>query len=144
MHGWYAKYRQALVEGGVELWEMKAHTDLGHYWSMTGSSRSSLHAKVMMLDRKKLFVGSMNMDPRSARLNTEMAVMFDIPRYVANAQDTFLDGLRVSAYQVQMEGEEIRWIDHDNQRFFDTEPDAGFLLRTGAWLSGLLPIESWL
>ncbi|WP_028021552.1 phospholipase D family protein [Enterovibrio calviensis] len=144
VHGWYAKYREALVEAGIELWEMKAHASVEHQWSVTGSSRSSLHAKVMMLDDKKLFVGSMNMDPRSARLNTEMAVMFNTPAYVESAQSTFFDELSKSAYQVTMDGGEMRWIDHENQRSFETEPDSGLLLRTGAWLSGLLPIESWL
>ncbi|MEZ8027519.1 phospholipase D family protein [Enterovibrio norvegicus] len=144
VHGWYAKYRQALVEGGVELWEMKAHTYLRHHWSVTGSSRSSLHAKVMMLDSQQLFVGSMNLDPRSARLNTEMAVMFDTPNYVYGAQRTFFEELSKNAYQVKMDNGEMRWVDHYYRRSFDTEPDSGFLLRTGAWLSGLLPIESWL
>ncbi|WP_420791532.1 phospholipase D family protein [Enterovibrio qingdaonensis] len=144
VHGWYAKYRKELIEAGIELWEMKAKAKIEHQWSVTGSSRSSLHAKVMMLDDRKLFVGSMNMDPRSADLNTEMAVVFDHPEYVLKAKQG-LEGLLVtSAYKLEIEDDELVWRDVGTGEVFDSEPDAGFLLRSGAWLSGLLPIENWL
>ncbi len=144
VHGWYAKYREELLEGGVELWEMKAKAKIEHQWSVTGSSRSSLHAKVMLLDRRKMFVGSMNMDPRSAELNTEMAVIFEHPEYVSDAEKGLLELLKTSAYKLEIKDGDLIWHDYQNNQVLDSEPDAGWLLRSGAWLSGLLPIESFL
>nr|WP_232312918.1 phospholipase D family protein [Enterovibrio coralii] len=144
VHGWYAKYREELVAAGIELWEMKAKAKIEHQWSVTGSSRSSLHAKVMMLDDRKLFVGSMNMDPRSAELNTEMAVVFDHPEYVLKAKQGLEGLLYTSAYKLELQNGNLVWRDFESDEVLDEEPDAGFLLKSGAWLSGLLPIENWL
>jgi phosphatidylserine/phosphatidylglycerophosphate/cardiolipin synthase-like enzyme len=44
-----------------------------------GSSQASLHAKVLVIDQRDVLIGSMNMDPRSARLNTEMGVVMHSP-----------------------------------------------------------------
>ena len=144
VHGWYAKYREKLIKANIELWEMKAHAQAKSPWSLTGSSRSSLHAKVMLLDDHKIFVGSMNLDPRSAELNTEMAVVFKHPQYVSSAQQKLLKRLQHSAYKLEIKDDELIWRNHQTDQIFKSEPDAGWLLRIGAWLSGLLPIESLL
>ncbi len=47
--------------------------------SIKGLSRSSLHAKLMAIDEKQVFIGSFNFDPRSAYLNTEIGVLLDSP-----------------------------------------------------------------
>ena len=44
---------------------------------LTGSSATSLHAKTFVVDGKRVFIGSLNFDPRSARLNTEMDMVID-------------------------------------------------------------------
>ncbi len=49
VHGWYAKYREALIEAGIEIWEVKASADVGNQWSLTGSSRSSFMPKQLCL-----------------------------------------------------------------------------------------------
>ncbi|MGY3572112.1 phospholipase D family protein [Vibrio paucivorans] len=144
VHGWYAKYRQDLVEGGVDLWEVKATADVDNKWSMTGSSRSSLHAKAMMLDERKLFVGSMNLDPRSADLNTEMAVVIDQPEYVKRSLEQLPKQLKLKAYQVKVEDNDIVWVDHKTGETLTSEPDASIWRRMGAWFSGILPIEDQL
>lgn len=144
VHGWYAKYRQDLVEGGVDLWEVKATADVDNKWSMTGSSRSSLHAKAMMLDERKLFVGSMNLDPRSADLNTEMAVVIDQPEYVKRSLEQLPKQLKLKAYQIKVEDDNIVWIDHETGETLTSEPDASIWRRMGAWFSGILPIEDQL
>ncbi|OLQ93584.1 cardiolipin synthetase [Vibrio panuliri] len=144
VHGWYAKYREKLVKGNIELWEMKAHAQAENPWSVTGSSRSSLHAKVILLDKRKIFVGSMNIDPRSAELNTEMAVVFEHPQYVSATQQELLKQLQRSAYKLEIKDDELIWRDYQTGQILESEPDAGWLLRSGAWLSGLLPIESLL
>src|SRR3954468_5074802 len=69
VHAGYAKYREDLLRGGVRLYELKPTAYPGG--SGIGGSDASLHAKTFAVDRSRIFVGSFNFDPRSARLNTE-------------------------------------------------------------------------
>ncbi len=144
VHGWYAKYRQALVEGGVELWEVKADASLKSRWSLTGSSRASLHAKMMLIDDDQLFVGSMNWDPRSAELNTELAVVVEQRDYVAKTRREIFAELRENAYQLQVKDGELVWFDPLNQQLLTDEPGASIWRKLGAWFAGWLPIEDQL
>lgn len=79
----YKKYRTRLLENGIELYEYKAHAGLTRSerrWYRPRSSLSSLHAKAMVFDRERVYVGSANLDPRSVRLNTEIAVLVNSPK----------------------------------------------------------------
>ncbi|MEZ9230228.1 phospholipase D family protein [Vibrio amylolyticus] len=144
VHGWYAKYRKQLVEGGVELWEIKSSVSIETSWSFTGSSRSSLHAKAMLFDDNKIFVGSMNWDPRSAYLNTEMAVVIEQPEYVQKSLSELESELEKSAYKIVIQDGNVAWYDPETDDILTTEPEASIWLRLGAWLAGLLPIEEQL
>ncbi len=79
----YVKFRVALLMEGVELYEIR---------SLLGSTRGSgetplvsrygnygLHAKLLVFDRKRIFIGSMNYDQRSKHLNTEIGLIIDSP-----------------------------------------------------------------
>lgn len=144
VHGWYAKYRQQLVEGGVELWEMKANAHITKKWSFTGSSRTSLHAKAFVIDKKDLFVGSMNWDPRSAVLNTEMGVIIHQPKYSSKVWQEMPHLLRRAAFDIQTKDGDIIWVDHQNGVTYTSEPDASVFRKIGAWFSGIMPIEDHL
>lgn len=144
VHGWYAKYREDLVKAGIKLWEVKASAKIKSKWSLTGSSRASLHAKLMMIDENKLFVGSMNWDPRSAELNTEMAVVIEQPEYVQKQQSVLPEQLKENAYQVVLKDGDITWLDLETGEVFDSEPEASVWRKMGAWFSGILPIEDQL
>lgn len=144
VHGWYAKYREDLVKAGIKLWEVKASAKIKSKWSLTGSSRASLHAKLMMIDENKLFVGSMNWDPRSAELNTEMAVVIEQPEYVQKQQSVLPEQLKENAYQLIIKDGDIAWIDQATGEEFDSEPEASVWRKMGAWFSGILPIEDQL
>ncbi|MEO8037818.1 MAG: phospholipase D family protein [Betaproteobacteria bacterium] len=82
-HMGYARYRVALLRGGVELYEMRpALVGKGNARDsklMIGSSSASLHTKAFVVDGEQVFVGSMNLDPRSALLNTELGLLVDSP-----------------------------------------------------------------
>lgn len=71
----YAKTRRRLLENGMELYELRPDTDAFQPgWSIrAGRSRAALHTKAMVFDRKAVFIGSFNHDPRSAVINTEAA-----------------------------------------------------------------------
>lgn len=86
VHSGYTRYREALLKDGVVLYETKSapparqEDQLQHaILSLTGSSKASLHAKTFVFDRRWVFVGSMNLDPRSLKLNTEIGMIVDCP-----------------------------------------------------------------
>lgn len=83
VHVGYAHYREALLRGGVELHEMRpallGKGDTRDSRLMIGSSSASLHTKAFVVDGQHVFVGSMNLDPRSALLNTELGLLVDSP-----------------------------------------------------------------
>ena len=84
VHAGYKKSRRKLLEGGVELFELKptvdANTGAAKKLSFSGSSAASLHAKTFMIDRQRVFIGSMNLDPRSVQINTEIGILIENPQ----------------------------------------------------------------
>ncbi|ADN75469.1 phospholipase D/Transphosphatidylase [Ferrimonas balearica DSM 9799] len=137
VHAGYMRYREALVAGGVELFEYKApleteteqQKDKEPFWK--GASRGSLHAKSMVFEEEGLFVGSFNLDARSAVLNTEIGVLIHNPEY-AKKISADLDRLILDkAYQVTLEEGDLVWVTrHDGEMVrFDREPDTSWWTR---------------
>jgi putative cardiolipin synthase len=140
VHAGYAKYREALLRGGVRLYELKP-TASEKSQRGGGSSDASLHAKTFAVDRSRIFVGSFNFDPRSARLNTEMGVVVEsaaLARQLSAALDA---GLPPNAYEVRLAEGRLEWLDGD--RRYTSDPGTGFLQRAWIGLLSILPIE-WL
>src|SRR6266487_4099318 len=78
----------------------------------SGSSASSLHAKTFAVDRSRVFIGSFNFDPRSARLNTEMGFVIDSPALADAIAERFADEVPTRAYEVGLgETGALYWID---------------------------------
>lgn len=77
VHVGYARYRRRLLRTGIELFEYqrKASRESMDLRLTGGPSGASLHAKVAVFDRRITWVGSFNLDPRSARLNSELAII---------------------------------------------------------------------
>ena len=76
-HAGYRRYRHALLRCGVKLFELRADAHLGQAFELseTAQTATGLHSKVAALDRRVAFVGSYNLDPRSAFINTEIGVV---------------------------------------------------------------------
>jgi cardiolipin synthase C len=86
VHAGYAKRRRELLAAGVELYEFQAEArrrpgEQRYFRRMSGGA--SLHSKVMVIDRTMTWVGSFNIDPRSALINTELAVLVKSPALAA-------------------------------------------------------------
>ncbi len=86
----------------------------------------------------------MNWDPRSAHLNTEMAVVIEQPNYIEESLLSFESALRDNAYELKMQDGDIVWKDHVSGAVYTSEPHAGILRRMGATIAGWLPIEEQL
>jgi putative cardiolipin synthase len=151
VHTGYARERRELLAGGVELYEMKrkAGSEEGRRQiSLTGSSNSSLHTKAMIIDGRWVFVGSMNLDPRSAFLNTEMGVLMESEALADQLRGQFerATGPELSYRVVLEEHEGLVWYDRVNgkDRRLEREPDASAGRRLGVTLLRLVPLDSWL
>ncbi len=146
VHGAYARYRASLVEGGVSLFELKPYDRRGDM-SLFGSSTASLHTKAFTVDDRIGFIGSMNFDPRSASLNSEMGVLFEHPGLVARVRDIFADETSAAkSYRVCVRAGRVVWQDDspDAPRTLHNEPEASLYRRLTATMIGLLPIQSQL
>ncbi len=147
VHAGYAKYREALLKGGVELYELKGLRGVTDQRAYGTSSGVSLHAKAMVIDHRRVFVGSMNFDPRSVALNTEMGVIVDSPG-LADAIEQFFAHATApdNAYRVELDHGHLRWTGQDDGKAveFDHDPGASRWQRAKLRMLRLLPIEGLL
>ena len=146
VHGGYAPYRVPLLEHGINLYELKTFGKVDQ--SFFGSSGASLHTKAFLVDDRIGFVGSLNFDPRSVMLNTEMGVLFSEPTILTALAKEFEQ--RSSAdysYKLILEDGDLRWLDESdkqNPQIWDEEPQSSWWQRITAKIAGWLPIESQL
>ena len=138
----------ALLESGLELYELRADTDAFRPgWSLhSGQSRAALHTKAMVFDRKAVFIGSFNLDPRSAVINTEAGLYIESPELAERLTAYMETGVApANSYRVRLDPnggivwETVR--DGETARYRD-EPETGFGRRFVAGLVKLLPINS--
>ncbi len=151
VHTGYARQRRELLAGGVELFEMKRRvgSEEGRTQiSLTGSSRASLHTKAMIIDQRWVFIGSMNLDPRSAFINTEMGVLIESEALASQLRTQFERATSPElSYHVVLEPHEgLVWYDRVNgrERRLEREPDASVGRRLGVTLLRVLPLDSQL
>jgi len=154
VHAGYSIYRRQLLRGGVELYELNKKAGKKKKKEGTGnkgSSTASLHAKSFVFDREKVFIGSLNLDPRSVKQNTEIGVVFSSVE-VADAMTQWFDrNIDQIAFRLELKADEggnevILWHGRvqGEQRVFRADPYTGFWQRLGISFMSALPIESQL
>lgn len=146
VHSAYRRYRRALLEQGVSLYELMpgSQTAAGARANL-GSSRASLHAKTFVFDREAVFIGSVNVDSRSLVQNTEVGVMVRSPELAGEVAALFEVWIGAElAYAVSLAGSRLRWAGRYDGRATEVtrEPGAGLWRRLGAAAFSVLPIES--
>ena len=141
----YGRYRKELLAMGVTIDEisstrLKLNHDVAPVLKTT-IGRS--HAKLLVIDDRTTFVGSMNMDLRSSRENTEIGLLVDSRELAADAR-ALVDGIRATgAYRLRLEPDgKIAWIvrDGDAETVLTDEPEVTLGTRLKAiFLSPLIP-----
>ena len=116
-----------------------------------GSSKASLHAKSFVFDRKQVFIGSLNLDPRAVYHNTEIGVVFTSAEIAKAMAEWFDENIGQLAFRLELQKDEdgyerLLWhgLENGEPRTFTSEPYAGFWRRFGIGFMRLLPIESQL
>lgn len=152
VHGGYGKYRNDLLRAGVHLYEIRARAGSGgdrpEASSLFGSSGASLHTKAFVIDDARGFIGSFNLDPRSADLNTEMGVLFDDPALAVALRNEYLRlaSPELSYWVFLDRSGDVRWLDRAGNppMPLDREPDASLMKRAATRVLSWLPLESQL
>jgi putative cardiolipin synthase len=144
----YQKYRRALIERGMEAYELRPDSTDKSRWSLLSSkSRSGLHTKAMIVDREHVVIGSYNLDPRSADINSECALLIDSTAFGERVGAYLDDGVSPeNAYRVTLEDGDLAWTAQveGEEVAYDTEPETGWWQRFMVGAMGLLPIQSQL
>jgi putative cardiolipin synthase len=149
-HAGYEKYREDMLRTGVELYELRPDAGKNRQeWSLVGMrSIAALHTKAIVIDRRSTFVGSFNLDPRSANINTEIGLIVDSPDLAARVIEFMDAGVAPeNAYRVTLDEKgRLRWsasID-GRETIFDKEPETSVWRRFSADVVKILPVESQL
>ena len=139
-HAGYARYREALIAMGVEMYEMRSEqrgtvasfgSGSGSAGGSSGASRASLHAKAVVVDNRLLVVGSMNLDLRSKLQNSEVAIVIRNRKLSAEATALIEPGLTNGAYRVELKNGQLVWRAPIGSGLPDatSEPDASLGLK---------------
>lgn len=139
----YAKYRMAMLQAGVRIYELgpelSRHSDQVGDFSKT---ISRLHAKVAVIDQRLIFIGSMNLDGRSARENTEIGLVIESPEIADTLSKGLGRRLDAGAYRLRLSSDDqrIEWVEplaDGKQKVHRQEPSDDWRYRLQFWL--LLP-----
>lgn len=151
VHSGYVRYRDELLSGGVRIYELKpAKEELEHERVRLrfGSSRASLHTKAAIVDGERVFVGSFNLDPRSATLNCEMGVWVQSQVLAQQLGELFASGASTQqSFVLDLdERGRTRWTESVQGQTvqYYRDPYASWGRRAAVWLLKFLPIESQL
>jgi putative cardiolipin synthase len=150
----YMHYRTPLLEDGVELYEIRAllgnTRGSGETAAISRYGNYSLHAKMFVFDRQRLFIGSMNFDQRSMHLNTEIGLIIDSPELAQQAAARF-DAMvqSANAYKLALRPNKaggtpvLVWRTQENGKAVehDTEPARSSWQRFKANILSLLPLD---
>lgn len=131
VHTAYRRYRLDMLKMGVDLHELSSHrTRRSVRLGLFGSAIGRLHAKTAVIDRQTLFVGSMNFDPRSDSVNTEIGLFIQSPELAQQVLKLVELVKQQGAWRLQLAdgGARLEWQsnDPDGMLLRHQEPDSGF------------------
>jgi putative cardiolipin synthase len=151
VHSGYSKYRKDLLRAGIELYELNKTMTRQEKKEKKGerpSSKASLHAKVFVYDRKRVFIGSMNLDPVAVYNNTEIGVVITQRDIAEGMGDWFDQNIDEIAFRLELITDEtgyerILWhgMENDVPVTYSKEPHTSFWTRFGIGFMRLFPIE---
>jgi putative cardiolipin synthase len=147
-HAGYSKYRRPLLESGTELYELRPYPGPVDQKIVSTKSKAGLHTKAIVFDRKDVFIGSFNLDPRSSMINTEAGLYVESPALARQVIDYMDEGVSPhNAFRVLLgDNEALHWVIEVAGAHveYDKDPNSSWYQR---WLAGVirsLPIEDQL
>jgi putative cardiolipin synthase len=143
VHSAYSRYRKRLLQAGAEIYEVRARgvETEANAWG-NAPELVTLHSKATVIDRETIFIGSLNFDPRSIDINTEMGLFIANPAVGEPFTKLIMDDLPRVAYRVTLdEQDKLRWTYEygDITEVETKEPLSGWWRRTQSVLYRVLP-----
>jgi putative cardiolipin synthase len=143
----YGRYRRQMLQAGMRIYEVSPrilHMDTmfdDSFGAMLGTSTGRLHAKMVVVDLHTTIVGSMNLDFRSSRANTELGLFVESGELAADVS-LLVDDLRSQGtYRMRLggaSGRDVQWVDDqpDGEKVYEAEPEIGISTLLEVWLFG--------
>ncbi|MEP4149185.1 MAG: phospholipase D family protein [Halioglobus sp.] len=147
VHSGYARYRKRLLEAGAEFYEVKVDAVAGENLWGHQPEAVTLHSKATIIDGESIFIGSLNFDPRSIKINTEMGIFIESVEAGAGLRDQIFDGLARTTWRVDLDEKgKLRWTysNGDDHQVVHKEPQSTWWRRFQVGFYRLLPIEGQL
>ena len=147
-HSGYIPVRKPLLEMGVELYELRARTDLpADETEGVQDGKTTLHAKSFAVDRDKIFIGSFNWNQRSANRDTELGTVIYSPELATRLVESITAALPQRTFQVFLDDDgKVRWKGYDDGKevILEKEPQSGYWRRVNANTMRWAPIKGQL
>ncbi|MXN65805.1 phospholipase D family protein [Stappia sp. GBMRC 2046] len=148
VHAGYSKYRKPLLQAGVELFEVRADSAKVQQTLLSGESKAALHTKATVFDGESVFIGSFNLDPRSANLNTEIGLYVESPKLARQLTAFMNEGVTPgNSYRLELDEDgNIVWTTEIDGQVaqFTNDPNTSFGQRALTGFIGVLPVEGQL
>ncbi|MDF7798796.1 phospholipase D family protein [Pontiellaceae bacterium B1224] len=147
-HSHYKKYRKKLLRAGAELYEFKGQPSAElRAFSDTPPIKAdfvSLHTKAFAVDDRWVLLGSLNVDPRSIKINTEHMLIIDSPELTGQLLKQYNTMIAPeNAWTVTLnEKGDLRWTSSDGA--LKKQPARGFGQRCSDFFWRLMPVEGQL
>ena len=140
----YEKWREPILVTGAQLYELRSDAEMRGELAEIAPLRAEfvgLHTKAMVIDRRRAFIGSMNLDPRSEIHNSEMGVIVDSPPLAEKLAERMLrdmDGAN-SWQVVRTDDGELRWRSSAGE--LTSQPARSFLQRVENVIFKFFPVD---
>lgn len=151
VHSGYGHWRKQMLLAGIQLYESKPNAI--NTTPPTPPTTMSLHAKAFAVDSHQVFIGSYNIDPRSANTNSELGVVIDDTalathfHHALNNLDTPNPTLLYQAYKVELNNKgQLQWrtLENGQEIIYRKEPNMTWLQKSNVALLSILPIDGLL
>jgi cardiolipin synthase C len=149
VHTGYARYRVELLRSGVELYELSPTRMIrNEELLIPAMSLGRLHAKAAVIDESIVYIGSVNLDPRSDSTNTELGMIAECPELARQMIDVIGASQRASAYRLRFakDNATLEWLTTTDagEVVLTQEPEVTPLMRLQNVLFGLFVPEQLL
>jgi putative cardiolipin synthase len=146
VHSGYKKHRKKVIKMGVALFEMRSDAPLREDFDTppVESLAFGLHAKVVVIDRKTTFVSTLNWDPRSIYINTELGLIIDSPTLAEKIANDIEGALEPeNSWHVKLDDKDrLIWVSGDT--VIRKEPARTFWQRFQSGFFGLFNLDDQL
>ena len=145
VHPHYAAQRKHIIGTGASLYEFRADAAVQSIVNVPPIAGKfvGFHTKASVADGRHVFIGSMNLDPRSAAINTEMGAVIDSEGLGEELRMLLLRDMNGdNAWRVTLtDADRLQWQNSDET--VDSQPKRNFMQNVMNVIFKILPKEQF-